>query len=81
MSYGFYVNSKGGQFGWLNWRNKIPVKLVGYMKLYENVFWGRCWLDSAEREAAMQELIRISEDLGFYDADTSSSEPRTQDLG
>lgn len=77
MSYGFYLDSKRGQFGWFNWRNKIPVKLTGYMKPYGNVFWGRCWLNSAEREAAMRELVRISEDLGFYDAGASSSEPRT----
>jgi hypothetical protein len=68
MSYDFYISERGGQFGWFTWRNTVPIgKLPNWIETSHRHFWGRTWLHTAAQEQAWQELIQISEDLGFYD--------------
>jgi hypothetical protein len=67
MSYDFRISDRGGQFGWVIWRNTLPIgKLPNWVETYRKCFWGRTWLHTAAREQAFQELAQISEDLGFY---------------
>lgn len=67
MSYRFYANSAGGQFGRLRWRNTIPRDVwPEWMHLKDN-FWGTIGWSSALSEQAYSELIALSEDLGMYD--------------
>ncbi len=68
MSYDFRISDRGGQFGWLIWRNTLLIgKLPDWVETYRKHFWGRTWLHTAAQEQAFQELVEISEDLGFYD--------------
>lgn len=79
--YRFYVGIAGGSLGWIRWRNTIPNSVFpDWMRRFGD-FWGTMAWGNPISEEAFQELVEISQELGFYDdtLPTNGDEP-TSDL-